>query len=174
MLRGSARRYARELSAEPPGQDVAALASIEPAGDRDHARWELRYMRLALGILVAERQALEDRLPAIVTAEVVAAFASDPYVAAGNLSIAESQFNARLRAYREAIRARNLAEPAEARIGRALMVFLGSLAPRPEQLSAAATIADRLLSEVGDALQRSFGATTLPEHIAPSEALVSH
>jgi hypothetical protein len=109
-----------------------------------------------------------------VTAEVVAAFARDASVASGNLPIAESQFNARLRSYREAFRARNLSEALEVRIARAMTGFLGVLAPDHELLADTATIVDGMLSEIGDVLQRSFGATILPEHIAPSEAYVSH
>ena len=40
------------LAAEPDEADVAWLADAGANGDVDHARWELRYARAALGLLV--------------------------------------------------------------------------------------------------------------------------
>ncbi|MBI1810184.1 MAG: hypothetical protein HYR75_09830, partial [Gemmatimonadetes bacterium] len=45
------------LRREPDDADVRWLADAAAQGDVDHARWELRYARLALGVLTAQRDA---------------------------------------------------------------------------------------------------------------------
>src|SRR5689334_6464051 len=65
LLRRSAA-FANALMAEPDAADIAWLAEKATRGDTDHARWELRYLRRALGILVAQRDALDDRTPSAV------------------------------------------------------------------------------------------------------------
>ena len=49
------------LRREPDEADVAWLADAAADGDADHARWELRYARAALGLIGAQRDALDDR-----------------------------------------------------------------------------------------------------------------
>ena len=62
LLRKSAE-FASVLMAEPAPSEVEWLASVATRGDVDHARWELRYLRRAVGILIAQRDALDDRTP---------------------------------------------------------------------------------------------------------------
>ena len=56
----------RTLMSEPGPDDVDWLATRATRGDIDHARWELRYLRRALGVLVAQRDSLDDRTPSEV------------------------------------------------------------------------------------------------------------
>src|SRR4029078_8048069 len=65
LLRNSAG-YASVLMAEPASSDVEWLSSVATRGDVDHARWELRYLRRSIGILVAQRDALDARTPSEV------------------------------------------------------------------------------------------------------------
>ncbi|MEJ7810498.1 MAG: hypothetical protein WKG32_08845, partial [Gemmatimonadaceae bacterium] len=102
-LRGRAAAYVGILFEEPRDEDVTWLASHGAGGDADHARWELRYARRALGLLSAERDALDDRTASVVARALASALARDPHVAAGKLRVAERQLNARLRAYGEAL-----------------------------------------------------------------------
>jgi hypothetical protein len=65
LLRRSSE-YAAVLMAEPSREDVEWLSRVATRGDLDHARWELRYLRRAIGILIAQRDALDDRTPSEV------------------------------------------------------------------------------------------------------------
>jgi hypothetical protein len=53
---------------DPEDADVKWLASAAARDDQDHARWELRYARLALAVLTAQRDALDDRTGSDVVA----------------------------------------------------------------------------------------------------------
>ena len=75
-------------------------------GDADHAAWELRYLRRALGILVAQRDALDDRTPSEVLRTLASRMARDPNVDGELRELADRQFNARLSAYRDAFTSR--------------------------------------------------------------------
>jgi hypothetical protein len=163
-----ARDYVKRITTDPPVPHVHWLAAYT-RGDADHAAWELRYLRFSIGILTARHHSLEDRLPAIVSHELVEAFARDSRIAAANLSIAETQFNARLRAYTEAYHARVLADSWDRRVGRALLEFAGEVPPNEESIETAAEVARAYFAEAAGHLTKSFGVTTLPEHIAPSE-----
>ncbi len=67
LLRKSAA-FASVLMGEPASGDVEWLAQVGTRGDVDHARWELRYLRRSVGILVAQRGALDDRTAAEIAA----------------------------------------------------------------------------------------------------------
>src|SRR5687767_14796154 len=98
-LRVRATLFVRQLMHEPPEADVVWLASHGTTGDQDHARWELRYARRALGLIAAERDALDDRTASAVARALSESLARDPNIAAAKLSVAERQLNARLRTY---------------------------------------------------------------------------
>ncbi len=50
--------FVRHLMSEPAVEDVDWLARIATNGDADHARWELRYARRALGLVRPTHDAL--------------------------------------------------------------------------------------------------------------------
>lgn len=166
--RARAAAYVLTLGAEPPEAEVRWLAEHGTDGDLDHARWELRYARRALGLLTAQRDALDDRTASMVARELALALARDPNVAAGKLRVAEQQLNARLRGYADAMAKRGGAGTGW-HLGRALLRFAGRLdAPNPESVAYAADLMARYLDEANAALREHFGETDLPEHIAPS------
>ena len=105
-----ATAYVSRLTGEPPADDVAWLAGMMLGRDEDHARWELRYAMRSLGLLVAERDALDDRTASLVAEALELALERDPNVAASMVSVAEAQFEARLAAYREAFHKRSAKE----------------------------------------------------------------
>jgi hypothetical protein len=168
--RRRARAYLRVLQREPSDPDVAWLAQLEPRNDVDHARWELRYARLALGQIEAERDSLDDRAPAVVAHELFASLAADPRIAAGMLETAERQLNVRLRRYREAVARRSDSEPLARRMGRELLAFTHGDTPRdPATMERAGEILRRYTTEFNLALQDVFGRAALPEDVRPSE-----
>ena len=171
-LQRKAATYVAVLFEEPSDADVQWLAERATRGDADHARWELRYARRALGMLAAQRDALDDRTASIVTREISEAFARDRNIAPGMLDTAERQFNARLSAYRDGLAARGGA-PTWIRMGQTLFAFAGgSFKNRDEHIERAGEVLSGYLDAANEALRASFGTATLPENVPPS-ALVT-
>jgi hypothetical protein len=161
--------YAATLMQEPSTEDVDWLASQATRGDRDHAIWELRYVRRALGILVAQRDALDDRTPSEVLRALADRMRKDPHVDDDLRELAERQFNARLSAYRDAFTSRGHGTPAM-RVAQNLLAFAGGpiRANDPVVVRGAALVAE-ILGSAGDTLRETFGAAELPEDVAPSQ-----
>lgn len=168
--RRQARAYLRVLQREPAEADVRWLAEMDPRQDLDHARWELRYARLAIGQLEAERGSLDDRAPAIIAREMVRSLALDHRVGAGMVDVAERQFNIRLRYYRDATQRDESSEPASRRLGRELLRFVRKdRVVETEIADRAGEILRRYASEFNLALQDAYGRAVLPETVRPSE-----
>ncbi|MGH7664712.1 MAG: hypothetical protein ACRENI_10525 [Gemmatimonadaceae bacterium] len=180
-LRRRAESYMRTLRQEPNAADVDWLARHGTRGDADRARWELRYARMALGRLAAQRDAMDDSTAAAVARRIGDFFARDPDVAGDRRAVAERQFNDRLAAYADAIEARSTggSSPTRIRLARVLLGFAaganaGDGRTRPAEPLPAEThvagIVGAYLEEANEALRRDFGAATLPDDIPPSAA----
>ena len=164
-LRARAAAYVTALFSEPLDADLQWLAENGTNGDRDHARWELRYAKRALGLLTAQRDALDDRTGSAVAAALGRALARDAAIAPGRLRIAERQLNARLRAYGDALVRREGAGTGW-HLGRALLDFAGRKeGSPPEVVARAGDILARYLSESNEALREHFGAPRLAEDV---------
>ncbi len=167
-MQRKASQFVAALFAEPAAADVEWLAAAATRGDVDHAQWELRYARRALGLLAAQRDALDDLTASIVAKEITEAFARDRHVAAGMLETAERQFNARLSAYRDGLAARAGA-PTPVRMGQTLFAFAGgTFKSQDANITRAGELLAEYLAEANDALRASFGAATLPDNVPPS------
>lgn len=167
-LRARADAFARAVAGEPAADDVQWLATAATAGDADHAAWELRYLRWAVGILAAERDALDDRTPRAVAHAVTQRMRADARIAADRVQVAERQFASRLRRYREAHRER-ASSPAE-RLASALLAFAGDGRPPadPAALARGASLVRAYRDQANEQLRRVFGEAALPENVAPS------
>lgn len=167
------RRRAAEvvaaLRAEPDGDDVVWLSDAAANGDQDHARWELRYARAALGLLVSQRDALDDRTAAEVAAAMADAFEHDGRIADDRRDLAARQFNERLLAYREAMQLRGgPVTPADA-AGRCLLAFASDGARTAgAPLAYAIELLARYADEAAALLRRVYGEAKLPEDVPPS------
>lgn len=163
-----AERFVERLLVEPEDDDVRWLALAATRGDTDHARWELRYARRSLGLLTAERDALDDRTGSAVARALAIATLRDPQVAPEMHEIAERQFNARLSAYRDALSARAGAATGS-RLGQTLFAFAGgSFRQVDENIVRGGELMGRYLTEANAALRDTFGKASLPENIPPS------
>lgn len=164
-----ARVVVEALRREPDESDVAWLADAAANGDLDHARWELRYARAALGLIVAQRDALADRTAADLSAGVLTALGSDPHIAIDRRELAERQFNERLLAYREAMTARGGTIPAADRLGRCLLAFTSDGARTAgAPLAYAIELLQRYGDEAAESLRAVYGEAQLPEDVKPS------
>lgn len=160
--------YVQAAALEPAPGDVEWLAGVATAGDTDRARWELRYARRALALLVAERDALDDRTASDVARELRAALQLDRSVAAGMVRVAERQLNERLAAYRTAMSVRSPGESAETRMARVL-IGAGPRRELGEDLQRGVAIVRSYLAGAQDALRGAFGVVSLPEDRPPSD-----
>ncbi len=168
--RRAAAGYVAHLVGDPPDADVVWLANIMLSKDEDHARWELRYARRAVGLLVADRDALDDRTPSLVADALEAALERDPNVASDKVDVALAQFNTRLSAYREAFRARNPKEAVGPRMARELLSFSTAIPKNRDQaIAEASALLHRLMVDAAEALRRAFGEAHLPDDVPPSQ-----
>jgi hypothetical protein len=155
------------LMTEPNDDDVRWLTG-QIGGDEDRARWELRYARRALGLIVAQRDALEDRTASLVAHKLTAAMVADRNVAAPRVRLVERQFNERLSAYRDMMQLRGQASQVTERTGRALLMLGGAPRVTADALERAARITAAYADEANIALRREVGEPTLPPDIRPS------
>lgn len=155
---------------DPDPADVAWLADVATAGDADRARWELRYLRRAIGLLVAQRDALDDLTGSSVAHLLTEAMAADRNVAATMIRLSERQFNERLSAYREMMSLRGSGEGVAERVGRTLLLLAGSSRIGHEEVQAAAALVGRYMDACGERLRKAFGVASLPEGSPPPRA----
>ena len=161
-----AASFASSLMAEPDADSVAQLAALGD-GDVDHALWELRYLRRALGLLIAGRDALDDRTASLVGQALARAVEQDPSTAPAMRATSAAQFNARLRLYRDVMGQRGGSRTPIAPLGEALVAFAGGRVARDSDSWSAGWIAaefDRCNEELRD----EFGTVDLPADVAPS------
>lgn len=167
-LQRATMEYVDRLLDEPAPADVEWLSTVGTRGDSDHARWELRYLGRALGILVAQRDALDDRTPSEILRMLASRMAHDPNVDDALRDLAERQFNARLSAYRDAFTSRGLGTPA-LRVAQNLLAFAGGpiRAEDPAVVRGAGLVTESL-ERSAESLRGSFGTVQLPEDVPPS------
>jgi hypothetical protein len=166
--RRRAGAVARVAMAEPDEDDVRWLAERASGGDADHARWEWRYARRAFAIMVAQRDALDDRTGSLVAAAIARAMARDPLVAAAKRAVVVRQFNDRLARYAEVLRDRVAGLPTAERLTRTLFAFAGHSALTPADVARGSAAITAMLAEAHDTLTTQFGAAALPPDVAPS------
>jgi hypothetical protein len=124
----------------------------------------------ALVYHAARRDSLDDRTPAAVARALEDALAADPHVDASKREISVQQFNARMRAYGQALDERDVRSVTE-RLGQLLLSFVGVRSqPGEEVVRRAGGILVRMLRDSNSLLRRTFGVAMLPEDVAPSLA----
>lgn len=163
-----ARKFVATLMREPADADVSALAAVTDADD-DHARWELRYARRAIGQLIAQRDALDDRTASDVASALEDAHRTDPHVAPQRRAIADRQFNDRLRAYGNAFADRAGKIGTSERLGRALLTFALAPGMGASAIALAAELCATMVLEANASLREIYGEAALPEDRRPSE-----
>ncbi len=169
MEREWARRASSFVSAlmtEPSPEAVERLASLGDL-DADHARWELRYLRRAIGLLIAGRDALDDRTASMVGQALAKAVEYDPSAAPAMRATSAGQFNARLRVYRDLMGQRGASRTPVAQIGEGLVGFAGGRPGNDQSGWAGVWVAEEL-DRCNEALRHEFGTVELPDDVAPS------
>jgi hypothetical protein len=169
-LQRKAVTYVASLMREPGEADIEWLARVATKGDIDHARWELRYARRAMGLIIAQRDALDDKTGSAVGRELTDAIARDGNVDATTVEIAERQFNARISAYRDGLDSRASGVPIETRLGQTLFAFSGgAFRDAAPDVVRGGELLTGYAAEANQALRQAFGTAKLPEDIPPSK-----
>ena len=161
-----ASSFVSTLMTEPEPAAVDRLSSLGDL-DADHARWELRYLRRAVGLLIAGRDSLDDRTASLVGQALAKAVEHDPSAAPAMRAVSASQFNARLRLYRDLMGQRGSSRTPVATIGEALVGFAGGRPGNDQSAWASGWVAQEL-DRCNEALRHEFGTVELPDDVAPS------
>lgn len=168
-LQRKADAFVATLMREPAEADVDWLAKSATKGDTDHARWELRYARRALGLIVSQRDALDDKTGSAVARTLADAMARDRSVDASTIELAERQFNARISAYRDGLDTKSSATPVATRLGQTLFAFAGgAFRDAKEDVAKGGALLSTYAAEANEALRAAFGTAQLPENLPPS------
>ncbi len=155
--RRATEEFVASLMKEPAEDDVTWLSDVATGGDDDHARWELRYARRVLGVLVAQRDTLNDRTPSAVLRELTRAMLADRAVDATRVKLVERQFNDRFRAYREMAALRGAKDDEHERLGRAMLMLAGAPRVIAEDLARASEIVAAMEQEANVELAAAYG-----------------
>lgn len=154
--------YLNHLLREPDAADVDWLSTA--AGDRAAAVRELIFARRALGLIVAERDALDDRTAADVAHQLA------PLVSAESRRDPAfgSEWADRWRAYTAALAVRGNPETPAVRLARVLLGGVRLTEPSAELLQRTTQFVQETRSSLNEHLRTAFGAASLPEDVRPS------
>jgi hypothetical protein len=162
--RQRASNYLAALLHDARHEDREWFRSIANGRADDSVSRELRLARRAIGLIVAERDALDDR-----TASDVAHLLADVIRSETRQDSSTGRVWAeRWRGYSAALTARGVPEAPAARLARVLLEAIGIDSP-PRDLHAKATqwvLSTR--SEANEALRAAFGVASLPDDVKPS------
>ena len=163
LLRKAAT-FVDALFRDPDPADVEWLAKAATHGDLDHARWELRYARRALGLITAQRDALDDRTASIVARVISESLGRDQNIAGGDGRDGGAPVQCAAQCLsRRAWRQGRCADPG-ADGANAVRIRRRKLHAPGRQHRRAGELLATYLAEANEALRSSFGAAALPEY----------
>lgn len=160
--RRRAEMYLEGRLAPPNPADVTWLEQL--TGNSALATRELMYARRAVGLLVAERDALDDLTASDVAHALNAALESRAMKLVGT----QAEWAARWRAYAETMAARGHNEVPTLRLARVLLRGAGVPDPNEAILARATQFFTADRADANEALRDAFGVATLPEDVRPS------
>ena len=159
------RRSAAYLDAllhAPDPADVAWLATL--AGGSALAGRELVFARRAVGLIVAERDALDDRTASDVAHQLAVVVDRE----ARETPDMGRAWAERWRAYTAALAVRGDAEAPATRLARVLLAGAGVPEPSADVLARATQFVIATRTRANEALRAVFGVASLPEDVRPS------
>lgn len=155
-------RYLNHLLREPDAAQLAWLATL--TGDPTAAARELTFARRALGLIVAERDALDDRTAADVAHQLAPVIAAE---ARRDTAVGRA-WAERWRSYTAALAVRGSAEAPAARLARVMLAGAGIDQPLTDQHVRATQCVLEMRATLNEQLRAAIGAASLPEDIRPS------
>ena len=160
----AAEQYLAALLLPPDADDVRWLEGCAGVA-RDLVQRELVFAQRAIGLIVAERDALDDQTAADVAHAIDAIVARE---ARAYENLAADWVDHWLE-YHDALAVRGRAEPPLRRIARVLLRRVGVAEPGSAQLVRAVGIVTRHRHAANEALAAAFGVADLPEDRLPSD-----
>lgn len=155
-------QYLARVLHAPAAVEVAWLEGAGVA--RAVALRELEFARRAIGLIVSERDALDDQTAADVAHQLAPALGvearRDPDMA--------RLWNERWRSYTGALAVRGITEGPAVRLARVLLAAAGVDTPAEPLLQRAARYVMDVRTELNEVLRATFGAVSLPDDVRPS------
>ena len=153
------------------------LGRVLRAPDADTVHWlasigvpvplavqEITFAVRAIGVIVAERDALDDRTASDVVQQLALVIRREPSGDEDRRHL----WAERWRAYSASLAVRGSEESPTTRVARVFLAAAGVVAPSGEQLLRATHFIAHTRSAANDALRDVFGAAALPDHVRPS------
>lgn len=144
--------------------DIEWLAKLTDGRNEVLATRELQFARRAIGLIVAERDALDDRTASDVAHQLATVISSE----ARQDAVAGRAWSERWRAYTGALAARGSTESPAARLARVMLTGSGVFAPTSEQLLRATQYILAVRTGANESLRTAYGSVSLPEDVRPS------
>jgi len=160
---GLAERYVAALLRPAAAADVTWL-STAGGGSAERCTRELAFAQRAIGLIAAERDALDDQTAADVSHALDAVVSREARERRGEVA----EWSAHWRDYADALAARGRAEPPLGRIARVLLRRVGVAEPESEQLARGVLLVTAFRHAANDVLREVYGSATLPEDRPPS------
>ena len=151
------------------------LDRVLPESGTDSALWlsriggertasELLFLRRALALIVAERDALDDRTASDVAHCLAPLIAREAQAD----SVTGRRWVDRWREYAAALAVRGSAESPSARLARVLLAGTGAETIDADMLAAASAVVQSARVHANEALRAAFGVASLPDDVRPS------
>lgn len=154
--------YLNGLLRDPDASALEWLSAL--VGDRSVAGRELTFARRALGLIVAERDALDDRTAADVAHQLAPVIAAE----AGRDAAVGREWADRWRAYTTALAVRGSPEAPAARLARVMLAGAGVMQPTTDQHVRATQCVLEMRAALNEQLRAALGAASLPDDVRPS------
>ncbi|MCE2902382.1 MAG: hypothetical protein ACK5XT_14705 [Gemmatimonas sp.] len=154
--------YLNHVLREPDAGALAWLTTL--TGSPGVAARELTFARRAVGLIVAERDALDDRTAADVAHQLAPVIAAE---ARRDAAIGR-EWTDRWREYTSALAVRGSAEPPAARLARVMLTGAGVRQPTTEQHGTATQCVLNMRAALNEQLRAAIGAASLPDDVRPS------
>lgn len=153
--------YLNHLLRDPEPQQLTWLEGI--VGPQVAER-ELSFARRAIGLIVAERDALDDRTASDVAHQLAPVIQGEARRDPGSGAL----WSERWRAFTAALAVRGSAEPPAVRLARVVLDGAGVANPTAEQVALATAFVQTTRATMNEHLRAAFGAASLPEDVRPS------
>lgn len=161
--------YLTAITQNVAATDIEWLAKITDGKNEALAARELQFARRAIGLIVAERDALDDRTASDVAHQLATVISSE----ARQDAVAGRAWSERWRAYTSALAARGSTESPAARLARVMLSGSGVFEPSADQLVRATQYILAVRTGANESLRTAYGSVSLPEDVRPSAVRVA-
>lgn len=156
--------YLEAITQHVASADIEWLTRLTSDCNERLAARELQFARRAIGLIVAERDALDDRTASDVAHQLAGVISAE----ARQDAAAGRAWSERWRAYTSALAARGSTESPAARLAKVLLSGGNVEQPTHDQLIRATQYVLAVRAAANEALRTAYGSVSLPEDVRPS------